>query len=195
MKLTIDTNVLIGMEKDEVDPLKLLKKCIEGEVQLYFSAATAYDNKRVPKVSSIAPFKSRIQALGLDEKNILPTIQRWGISFYGFGIWGNPEGKGLEEKIFNIIFSNEPYQYQEYCKLKNYSENTIHPGWRNKICDTQILWSHLHAKNDIFVTSDNDDFHKHKSQLEKLGDCKIMYPGEVLIYLDNLNSSKVLNAQ
>ena len=49
--------------------------------------------------------------------------------------------------------------------------------WRNRICDTLALWTHLHFGGGIFVTSDKN-FHKpsKRSALSDLGAELILTP-------------------
>jgi hypothetical protein len=49
--------------------------------------------------------------------------------------------------------------------------------WRNRNCDVQAIWSHIHHKRDVFVTSDCN-FHKadKKAALIALGAGRIEHP-------------------
>jgi uncharacterized protein (DUF952 family) len=47
------------------------------------------------------------------------------------------------------------FEYRTYCERKGIPyEPTDRDGkWLNARCDVQALWSHIHAKNQVFVTS------------------------------------------
>lgn len=90
------------------------------------------------------------------------------------------EDERLEEEIHQILFPASSFRF---AKEADAQQQSI---WLNAKCDVQAIWSHIHAKRDVFVTSDRN-FHKvtKKPHLLSLGAGMILRPSEVLEYLTN----------
>jgi hypothetical protein len=123
-------------------------------------------------------FEDRLVALGLAHLNIVLPMLYWDISFWDHGLWADDAMVDLERRIHSILFPNVQFLWQDYCR-----ENGINPPpdtspsgkWRNCKCDVQAIWSHIHSKRNVCVTSDTN-FHKRKSDLISVGAGQIEYP-------------------
>lgn len=75
----------------------------------------------------------------------------------------------LEAKIRDVLFPGIQLEAPT-------SEKEAHV-WRNKLCDVLVAWSHAYHQWDVLVTRD-ENFHKKKNDLVKLGIKEVMYPVE-----------------
>jgi len=71
------------------------------------------------------------------------------------------------------------FLWEDYCRANSIDlpNNSPTGTWRNRKCDVQAIWSHIHHKRDVFVTSDCN-FHKadKKAALIALGAGRIEHP-------------------
>jgi hypothetical protein len=82
----------------------------------------------------------------------------------------------LEHEIHSILFPTVPFLGEDYCRANSLDPLDPPPNpstgkwrkWRNCKCDVLAIWSHIHHKRDVFVTSD-PAFHKKKTALIALG--------------------------
>jgi hypothetical protein len=105
------------------------------------------------------------------------------ISFWDHCLWSDDLMITLERQIHAILFPNVEFSWQDYCRTNDIDPIPNSPSgkWRNCKCDVQAMWSHIHAKRDVFVTSDKN-FHRpeKKAALIALGAKRIEYPDEAV---------------
>jgi hypothetical protein len=89
----------------------------------------------------------------------------------------------LEHQIHTTLFPKVEFTWQDYCRTNDIDPLPKSPNrkWLNCKCDVQAMWSHIHAKRDVFVTSDKN-FHRpeKKAALIALGAKGIEYPDEAV---------------
>lgn len=159
---TLDTNCLIDMVEDRpaaVHIRALLAARVKGAADLALVASSASERQQGGTfLASMAIFEERRNALGFDGLPLLPSIGRWGVSFFDHSVWGSEEGSAREAAIYSLLFPSSPIEWTEYAAARGADvNNMISPAWmrwRNQMLDAQALWAHDHTGRDVFVTSD-----------------------------------------
>lgn len=131
-------------------------------------------------IANFGVFQDKVRSAGLGHlRMILPMIY-WDVSFWDQALWSSPQMGELERNIHGVLFPKIEFDYKQFCNVNGLEEGGFlgeRMKWRNAKCDVQALWSHIYAKRDVFVTSDNN-YHKnsHKPALIALGAGRIEYP-------------------
>ncbi len=112
-------------------------------------------------IENFVEFRDRLVSLGLGHLNIVLPMMYWDISFWDHCLWSDDAMQKLERDIHSILFPRVEFLWQEFCRANGLDPTSNHPTgkWRNCKCDVQAIWSHIHHKRDVFVTSDSN-FHK-----------------------------------
>jgi hypothetical protein len=182
-KFSLDTNCVIAVEecREEASAIRRLSDAhAAGNADVAVIAMSASENQKPGHtVKNFSEFKERLTALGLDHLNIVLPMGYWGISFWDYALWTDEAMVNLEREIHSILCPTVQFFWADYCR----DHNIIPPPessfgkWRNWKCDVQAMWSHIHHKRDVFVTSDSN-FHKNtvRAGLVALGANAIEYP-------------------
>jgi hypothetical protein len=107
-------------------------------------------------LKTLTAFKDRMQQLGFDSVKMLMPIARWDLSFWDYGILPSEAQMQRERLIFETLFPDTPYSWQEYAAATGI-ERLDEPSafkWRNRLCDAQAFWAHDDNQRHVFVTSD-----------------------------------------
>lgn len=135
-------------------------------------------------IEDFSEFRQRLTSLNLALELVFPMTY-WDISFWDHSLLADEAMACLEQRIHSILFPAVQFLWQDYCR-----ENGIEPTgklpfgkWRNCKCDVQAIWSHIHARRDVFVTSDENFLGTKKDKLISLGAGKIETPDSALILL------------
>lgn len=160
---TFDTNCLIDIAEDRQNAAhihKLLAHHKNHEVDIALVASSASERQQGEKVflDDFQLFDARRKALGFGTAQLLPSIGRYDVSFFGHSLSGSDDAIAREHAIFRVLAGGSDPEWTEYAASKelDVSDKTA-PGyfrWRNKMLDAQAFWAHDHAKRDVFVTSD-----------------------------------------
>lgn len=189
MKITLDSNCLIALERDEQATLplrSLVELHISGRLQLCISAISASERKR-SGVDAWPPFQvflDRLAEARLSSVGLLRPIGYWGI-VYVDQCWSNIEQHhlDLEQEIHHVLFPKLEFSYEAYCtRIGIPHEPSVRDHrWLNAKCDVQALWCHIYSGNDVFVTSDKN-FHKATKHMRliELGAKEILTPEALL---------------
>jgi hypothetical protein len=157
---TLDTNCLIDVEdnrpaRDSI--LRLIAAADRGFADVAMVASSAAE--RQPGggyLKTLTAFKDRMQQLGFDSVKMLMPIARWDLSFWDYGILPSEAQMQRERLIFETLFPDTPYSWQEYAAATGI-ERLDEPSafkWRNRLCDAQAFWAHDDNQRHVFVTSD-----------------------------------------
>jgi hypothetical protein len=196
LNITLDSQILFDIleqREDYLISLELKKLFDLGIINLRVTASSGSENRKDKQpVRNIQDFMKMLNLINLNSATILDPIMYWGISFWGHALNASEEMIKVEKELFEILH-DVPHNYKEYCLLKNIDSSTTDPKWRNKLCDTQVIWCHIWYQGDVFITRDKN-FHKQtkKPKLIELGAKNIMYPEEALNYILNLNDYGLL---
>jgi hypothetical protein len=151
---TLDTNCLIAVANNEpaAGAVRALADAhTAGRADVAVVAMSASEKQRGGYyLRNFAEFRDRLVSLGLGHLNVILPMGYWGISFWGHCLWPDDATKKLEHEIHSILFPAV-----QFLPPPNPPTDT----WRNRKCDVQAIWSHIHHKRDVFVTSDCN-FHK-----------------------------------
>jgi hypothetical protein len=185
LKVTLDNNCIIDLEKDNIYA-PYLKKLIElytgKKIVLRVTAISASEQKpNKAYVNHFNEFEHRLIVIGLSNIEILPTILYVGLGFVGHSLTGGGELEELERKIQRILFPSIELEYGDFCKKRGLELNDrkAWSKWANAKCDVLTLWSHIWHGGDIFITRDSN-FHRKAKKLLRLGAGKILRPAEGL---------------
>lgn len=159
---TLDTNCLIDMAEDRptaVHIRTLLDARARGAADLALVASSASERQQGGTyLASVVVFEERRNSLGFDGLPLLPSIGRWGLSFFDHSVSGSEQGSAREAAIYSLLFPTSPVEWAEYAAARGADVNDLtSPAgmrWRNQMLDAQALWAHDHAGRDVFVTSD-----------------------------------------
>lgn len=188
---TLDTNCLIDVEdnrpaRDFV--LRLIDAADRGVASLAIVASSA--SERQPGgayLDNFSGFQSRMNALGFGCVSLLMPIARWNFSFYGFGVWADDRQTEREQLIFETLFPNFPFRWQDYALANGLDVDCINDPiafkWRNRLCDVQAFWAHDENRRDVFVTSDKN-FEKRLSIVSEFAKSVILTPAQAVEQLN-----------
>ena len=185
LKFTFDTNCIIAVEENRPeaeDIRKLADAHSRASIDVSLVAMSASEKQRdAGYTDDFRIFQSKIKTLSLEHLGLVFPMCYLGISFLGACLLGDEQMTKDEFEIHRILFPNLEFSYDTFCNARGLEPTSAFLGervkWRNAKCDVQALWSHLHAKRDVFVTSDNN-FHKasRKPVLLALGAGRIERP-------------------
>jgi hypothetical protein len=189
---TLDTNCLADIAENRLSARairKLAEAHASNQADVAVIAISASERQlNQSYLNNYADFRDRMDSLGLGHLNVVLPMAYWDISFWDHCLWSDDAMQGLERQIHEILFPNVPFFWQDYCQANFIDPSPRAPTgkWRNCKCDVQAVWSHIHQKRNVFVTSDRN-FHKatKKPVLEALGASHIEYPEAALAYLVN----------
>jgi hypothetical protein len=138
-------------------------------------------------IENFLSFKNRLSALQLSHLEILPAMAYWDITFFDHCLFADDKMELLEKTIHEILFPKVEFLRTDFCARRNLDTDAPETkAWRSAKCDVQVLWSHIHHKRDVFVTSDKN-FHlvSKKPALVSLGALQILYPDEAALLVSH----------
>jgi hypothetical protein len=179
---TLDTNCVIAIEecRPESAAVRALADAhAAGRAHVAIVAMSASEKQRTGShVHNFEEFRQRLVSLGLDHLDILKPMAYFDITFLDWCLLTDGPMERLERQIHSVLFPTVEFNWHDYCSVHGLDLNTLPAGkWRNCKCDVQALWSHIHSKRNVFVTSDQN-FHAatKKVALIALGANLIEYP-------------------
>ena len=183
MNVTFDTNCLIDLEEGGVRAASLLRIVEQAEVGCVNLRTVAISgSERRPDgtyATNFAEFQDKLAAAGLLGFESLPTLLVLDVTFVDHSLLGSDELIAQARSLHDVLFPESPFDYREYCE--KFDVDIEAPAtdrkWRNRLCDSLALWTHLHYGGGVFVTSDKN-FHKpgKKAALAQLGAELILTP-------------------
>ncbi len=120
-------------------------------------------------------FEQLLTEAGVSHLRRLDPMAMGDITFWDRGLWADDSMIKLSGEIEVALFG---------AKLSGVpSEGLASPRgkkWLNRLCDAYSLWSHIHNKNDVFLTSDANFMKETKLlRLLALGAGRICSPREL----------------
>lgn len=101
------------------------------------------------------------------------------VTYWDWAMWSEDDMEVAERNIHEVLFPNIEFLWADYCSARGLLSNDtpMAHAWRNAKCDVQALWSHIHHRREVFVTSDKN-FHAQskKPALLSLGANQIETP-------------------
>jgi len=156
LKVTLDTNCLFDyFERNSEDTKKLIEFQDAGKIEIAVTTRVKADTFGRRKDS---PIWQKLQNFPCV---IIPTVGRWGVSYWREDMYAGEEDKNIQKTIQSCIGNNP-----------------------KRLNDVDHLIGHIKAKRDIFVTNDGD-FIKHRDCLSQRCKTKIMTPQECVEYINN----------
>ena len=184
LSLTLDTNCIVDVDENRrsADYVRSLADENKGGIAdvavVAISASEVQPGKRL--LTNFSDFESRLADLNLGHSGILLPMAYLDVTFFDKCLFAGDDEIALEHAIHEILFPGFPFD-----TAKILGDEKALRSWRNKKCDVQAFWAHLHGKRDIFVTSDDNFLNSKKPRLEALGSksTKIMRPNEAAEYV------------
>lgn len=187
---TLDTNCLIDVEEGRpaaVAIRALADAHAEGLADVAVVAMSASERqKNGHRIGNFSEFESRLAEINLAHLSTILPMAHWDICFWDRCLWADQAMVDLESQIHSILFPNIEFSWDDYCRDKGIgpSSNSLREKWRNRKCDVQAMWSHIHAKRAVFVTNDGN-FHAatKKPPLIVLGANRIERPDDAVLLI------------
>lgn len=180
--VTLDMNCVIDLEEERQNAphiRDLLRRHSEGAVRL--SVPAIGGSERQPGgtyAENFSHFRRKLAAVGLGTVELLQPPIILDVTFLDWSIVINDAMEQRIREVQRVLFPHLPYDYGDYCASRGIERKTpMDRKWMNARCDALALWSHLHYRGDVFVTSDQN-FHAgtKKPALLALGAGAIVYP-------------------
>ena len=121
-------------------------------------------------------FEELLSHAGLEAAPRLRPLMIWDVTFWDHCLWSDEQMQDKAKEVEDVLFGKSP-------PIDIFGEPDDSPklaAWLNRICDIQSMWCHLHYKNEVFVSSDQN-FHKATKlpRLLKLGAQRIVRPEQL----------------
>jgi hypothetical protein len=182
---TLATNCLIDVEENR-PPAAAIRALAtahtDGVADVAVIAMSASENPKPGQhIHSFSEFEARLAVLGLAHLSVVLPMLYFDISFWDRCLLSDESMVDFECQIHAILFPNVQFLWQDYCRDSGIDPppSSLAGKWRNCKCDVQAIWSHIHGKRDVFVTSDRN-FHNKRLGLIALGAGKIEYPDDAV---------------
>ena len=108
MKITLDTNCIIDLEKNRPAAASLralIDASRQGQVDLAVAAISASEKMQSGDyLTNFSEFEERLEQVGLSGARILEPMGIWGVTFWGYFLWSDDSLVGLFEEIHAILF-------------------------------------------------------------------------------------------
>ena len=169
LSFTLDTNCIVAIDESRAEAAavrRLADAHANGTADVAIAASSASERQQDQSyLRTFVPFQQRLEKLGLTHLPLIHPLLYANIGFWEYTEWGTPAGGELERQIHCILFPSHPYDYTDLPEAERAqaADDPNHPAdsvrkWRNRMCDVQALWTHIHQNRDVFVTADNN-FH------------------------------------
>lgn len=192
LRVTLDTNCIIDIEESR-PPAKTLKEILsysdKFKIALCIPSIQASERSKDGVIAqTFDEFKLKLARLGMAGTELILPLAYWGIAFWDNCLGVDADSTNLEPRLHDILFPEIPFHWEEF-KIKNGlppGAGTAGTKWLNAKCDVLALWSHIHFKGDVFVTSDGNFLKQTKKPtLLSLGAGQIFTPDQALEHITN----------
>jgi len=188
MKLTLDFNCIIALERNEDSSIhlrKILKLHEQSLVNVYVPAISGNEKQKNGEYSdSLTQFAFRLRNLSSRNIEILKPLAYIGMCFLDHCVFSSDELVQLDMQIHNILFPEIPFHWEDFAEKHGLNRDEPSPRWINARCDVISMWCNIYYKNDIFITNDRNFFRQRKlHQLQDLGAHQVMKPEDAITYL------------
>jgi hypothetical protein len=178
LTVTFDTNCLVELEEERPAAAairELVDYHIHGVIDAAIVAISASEYSLSAEPRNFKTFANRVSRAGMAGLGFVAPMAYFDITFYEYSLLSDQNMVNFEMHIHNILFPKSDFVWHSSMKSQSYRK------WINQKCDVQAMWSHIHAKRDIFVTLDRN-FHKQskKKTLIELGARQIESPESAL---------------
>lgn len=158
---TLDTNCIIDVAEGR-PAARFVKSLLDAHAKgadVALVASSASERQQDGGfLANLSMFQERCRSLGFGDLALLPPIARWGVSFYGIGLYSWPEGMVREKAIYQRLFPNSSFEWRDFAEERQADpDDQSTPAyfrWRNQMLDAQAYWAHENAGRSVFVTSD-----------------------------------------
>ncbi len=153
MKITLDHNCLIHLERETKEG-NLIRKILNNKSCSCFVVNIGASEllKQGIRPDRYDLFEKFLQKLQIEKLTRLNPMILFDVSFFDRSIFADDAMKSLADKIYSILFEN--FKQIEISDVGINSKEGY--KWLNRVCDAHSLWSHIHYKNDIFLTTDKN---------------------------------------
>ncbi|MBY4718594.1 hypothetical protein [Ralstonia mannitolilytica] len=156
MKLTLDHNVIIDMAHGNANVARLREILVGTDHEAYVVEIGASEmRKRGIRPDRYDLFEELLNEAGVGSLPRLTPMMIWDVTFWDHCLWSDESMVELATRIDRILFGQSP----AIDIAAEQQDSPKYAAWLNRVCDVHTMWCHLHYKNDVFVTSDQN-FHK-----------------------------------
>jgi hypothetical protein len=192
LRLTLDTNCFINLENSNgqhESVRSLIQDHRAGRISVHIPEMAASENPKDGRpITNFAEFEKWLEGLGCADLPRVRPLLYFGVGFWNHALYRSRELRAREEELHNVLHPGVLFNYQEYCRVHEIDPTgPLDRRWRNAKCDVQMIWSHIHAGNDVFVTEDQH-FHSiaRRERLLALGAREILTPEQTVATLGGL---------
>ena len=180
LKITLDTQCINDLLERRADASWLdacLRLAREGLVEIGIPAICGSENlPGYVRPETLSLFLERLEKTGLSRSNLLFPIAYPDVTFWDCSIWSDDNLIALERKIHDILFPEDPAEYDASGKAGSTPEK-MYGKWINRKCDVLVAWSHIHYGRDVLLTRDRNFLKRSKlPHLLALGAGRIVTP-------------------
>jgi hypothetical protein len=184
---TLDSSCIDAIDEGraEVKFIRMLADAhTAGKAKVAVVALSAAEKRQFGSYfDDFGAFRGHLAALDLARLEILKPMAYFDISFPDWCIKADDAMASLEKKIHDILFPQSEFDWQDYADANDLDPDSLSPygDWRKRKCAVLGMWSHIHNRRDVFVSTD-DNFHKpdKTSALVALGAGRIERPQQAV---------------
>ena len=194
MRIALDTNCvldLVGSTRFATDLSVLVAAHASNELTLCVPAISGSEWQRGGGTRpSFAEFEKLLVEAGLQTAELLFPVMHFNATYWDRAVWGSEQFAEEMARIHGVLFPSAPYGWKEHCELEglDFRSAPIDRKFLNRLCDTSVLWCHIHYQTHALVTRDGNFTKATKlPRLRELGASDIWTPKEAV---ENLRLGK-----
>ncbi len=154
-----------------------------ADIALVALAIAASHRQGSALIEDLSAFGEALERHRLTRALLLPPMAYFDIAFPEWNLLPTEEMEDIEHEIHSILYPSIQYTWRDYRKAHQIEETAPSKDspWRLAKCDVQMMFAHIEAERDVFVTS-AEIFHREikKKQLIALGARAIVTPTEAV---------------
>lgn len=186
LRFTLDMNCLIDIDENRPSA-RYVRKIVDANgvdgIEVAVLAIGASERQQDHNyLQTSADYFSRLSRLGVGHLRVLLPMAIFDMTFLDGCLWADETMIAQEIRLHEVLFPDIAHSYQVHCKDRGIEAMPIDRAWRNAKCDVQAMWCHLHYKQNVFVTSDQN-FLRKSPALENLGVGRILNPADAATLL------------
>lgn len=176
--LTLDTNCLLSLDNKEPGHEYIQKiqnhKYHTERFDVCVVVTTASENL-LNNINPYEAFQALLKRTGFGYCQILKPTGTYNLNLWNKAVYATPDDIQLEDMIWKILFPGKNSEYPKPGSPESVKK------WKNRMCDCQMLHSHIKYAGDIFITQDNNYFKQSKiEKLIALGAGAITHPSKFI---------------
>jgi hypothetical protein len=186
LEFTLDHNCLIDLDEQRPAAPSVRQLIAHHRAQRADVAVVAMAGSERRKdggyPKTFIDFRRRLEHFDMNDVTVIPLLGYIDICFIERCLISGKDAVKVESGIHKVLFPGTALRWKDYAPQNGFevtdrSSREYH-RWRNRLCDVQAMWSHIHHGRDVFVTSDRNFLRAKRSKLIALGAGDIRTPDE-----------------